>query len=110
MNVPRPEDTEKVAERFRLTIAALGISKAQISRDTGIPENRLTNATSASNRISVPDAGALCREYNLTTDWIYSGDMGWLSQINPKFAQKVKKLQAQGFGTPDFAPRGPQKR
>lgn len=86
---------EKVAARLRLLVAVEGVSMSAYAEAAGIPRTRLSNAINASNQsISVHDAIRICRRYHVTLDYIYIGNLDFLSK--PMRDALVAAARAQG--------------
>jgi transcriptional regulator with XRE-family HTH domain len=96
-----PESKEAVARRMRLTRMALGLTQAEICRQTGIEQQVWNNSESAdrphrtgTNRLSVEAAVKLYRTYQKHIDfnWIYLGDKSGLSA---EMATRIAKIERQ---------------
>jgi transcriptional regulator with XRE-family HTH domain len=90
---PRPE-----AQRLNLALKALGKTPAQVSRETGIGQNALSQYAKGKRTISRRDALRLKERYGLTLDWLLAGDPTGLS------VGLRDKLQA--VSGPPTAPQG----
>ncbi len=87
-----PESVEECARRLRATREALELSQAEICRQTKIRPQAWNNAETGDNRLTVPNALALCRRYGLTTDWLYRGDA---RQLPAELAHKIALYEAE---------------
>lgn len=67
---------DDIAERLRAFQDALGISAAEISRETGISTTAWSNFTSPNQnrKITLQQAFKLKDAYSLTLEYIYDGD------------------------------------
>ena len=83
-----PHHVRNVANRVRLTRAALELSQAEICRQTGITTSAWNNSETGDNRLSVNDTYKLRQVFKITSDWIYFGDKSGLPYA------LVKKIDA----------------
>jgi len=81
-----------IAKRLEMTRGALGISAAQIARDTTISANEWSqyiNPDKYKRRISVEHVYELKDTYGATLEWIYDGDV---SSLRGELAAKVRAM------------------
>lgn len=88
-----PESIEACAERLRITREALGLSQAEICRQTKIHASAWNNAETGDNRLTYDNALKLCRRYGLTLDWLMRGD---IRQIPAELSKKIAEIEAGG--------------
>lgn len=86
-----PESVDACGKRLEATREALGLSQAEICRQTGIKAQAWNNAETGDNRLTVVNALKLCRRYGLTTDWLYRGDA---RQLAAELAHRVALYEA----------------
>lgn len=89
---PNPESVEACGRRLEATRIALGLSQAEICRQTGITPQAWNNAETGDNRLAIENAYKICRRYGLTTDWLYRGD---IRQIPAELAKKIAQAEAE---------------
>ena len=79
-----------VAERLELTRDALGISAAELCRETGIRPNAWSQFVNpeTKRRITVDAAFRLKDRYGVTLEWIYDGD---ISSLPDRIANRLKR-------------------
>jgi transcriptional regulator with XRE-family HTH domain len=70
-----PESIEAAADRLKITRIALGLSQAEICRQTGITVQAWNNAETGDNRLTIDNALKLCRRYGLNLEWLFRGDI-----------------------------------
>src|SRR4051794_2454235 len=87
-----PESIEATGNRLRVTREALGLSQAEICRQTGIRPAAWNNAETGDNRLKIENVLILCRRYGLTTDWLLRGD---IRGIPGEFAKKIAEVEAR---------------
>ena len=63
------------AYRLRLTREALGLSQAEICRQTGIGTSSWNNAETGDARLGYENAIKVCKRYGVTLEWLIRGDM-----------------------------------
>lgn len=83
---------QDIAKRLEMTRKALGISAAQIARDTDISANEWSqyiNPDKYKRRISNEHVFELKDAYGATLEWIFDGDV---SSLKGELAAKVRKL------------------
>jgi len=81
-----------IAKRLEMTRGALGISAAQIARDTDISANEWSqyiNPDKYKRRISVEHVYELKDTYGATLEWIYDGDV---SSLRGELAAKIRAM------------------
>ena len=89
-NVLMARSIPSVAERLIATQKALGISPAELSRQTGIPANQWTQFTDPKykRRITLAAAYKLKDTFGITLEWIFDGDR---SRLPYEVASKLKE-------------------
>ena len=86
-----PESIEACAARLRVTRMALGLSQAEIARQTKIQPAAWNNAETGDNRLKIESALRVCRRYGVTLEWLFRGD---IRQLPSELAEKISALEA----------------
>ena len=90
------ESLEAIAERLELTRLALNfVSQAELASAARMSRQRWNKFVTARDRISVDAALQLCRQYGLSLDWIYRGD---LNTLPSQFAKQIEAVKAAQKG------------
>lgn len=79
----------KIARRLELSRRALGMTAAQLCRQSGIAPNTWSQWENGVGRPDLDGALQLTRTFGLTLDWIYEGD---ISGIRHELAVKIEEL------------------
>lgn len=66
-------DIPSQAERLRVAREALGLSQAELCRQTGISTQSWNNAETGDNRLGIDNVLKLS-QYGITPQWVYHGD------------------------------------
>lgn len=83
-----------IARRLKLAQDALGLSGAQIARDTSISANEWSqylNPEKYKRKIGTDHVLELKDEYGITLEWVYDDD---ISSLPDRLASKIRKLAA----------------
>lgn len=90
----RPSDGTSgsaIAERLRLTRAALDLNQSEFAARAGIAGNTYNQYETGKFRVSLNNAMRLAKTYRLTLDWIYFGDN---SGLRYDLADAIKALRS----------------
>lgn len=87
-----PESVEACGDRLRYTRMALGLTQAEICRQTKIHVSAWNNAETGDNRLKYDNALKLCRRYGLTLDWLMRGD---IRQVPAELTKKIAEIEAK---------------
>jgi transcriptional regulator with XRE-family HTH domain len=87
-----PESVEAAADRLRITRLALGLSQAEIARQTGMSPATWNNAETGDNRMKIDNLLKVCRRYGFGTDWFLRGD---IRLVTTEYAKRIAELEAE---------------
>jgi transcriptional regulator with XRE-family HTH domain len=88
-----PESIDAAADRLKITRLALGLSQAEICRQTDITVQAWNNAETGDNRLTVDNALRVCRRYGVSLEWLFRGDIrGVPAELARRIAQAERDM------------------
>jgi hypothetical protein len=87
-----PMDKKAVGERIEIWLKADDLSAAEVCRELAIKESAFSQWKNGKHLLPLKIAELLCRNYGLSLDWLYRGELRYLPQELRVRINEISKL------------------